>query len=472
MRMDVAMHPRKLQSSTASFLVGVMFLLVFVVSSSQSSFAIAAFARKYGLPCSACHDAWPKLNNFGQTFKDNGYQLMNDRDAPIWQNPSYWPVAFRITPNWDAENTGKVATDTAPNGQSVTVHGFNLTGLDILTAGTLNKDISFLLVPSADETGAFHFESAWVRFDNLFHSSWVNIKMGKMELDNLISEKRGLTLSGNGGYYQFYHFLPSQPVGVGVVGVAGNSNTNPFGLGDNQIGIEYMGHSKNDYNRISASIFTSSDGNIDVPGGSTYDGSVTASTAFNGGSLGLQRIGAQVYVGQSPTYYLTQGGADITGTGRGNHSFTREDIFGIFYFGKFDVSPMWGHGSESAFLTTFTDNGALGTPPTYTLHNPSWNNAMVEAHWLPNPQFILTYRFDAIRVSQQVADTSIMPSDAGNTTANTIAFRYYPFMHSRDGFALHGEFSHLSQKHVFTVNSATLADETFNSYFGGMDFIF
>src|SRR5664279_562895 len=166
MRMEVTMHPGNLRSRTASLLAAVMFLLIFVVSSSQSSFAIAAFARKYGLPCSACHDAWPKLNNFGQTFKDNGYQLMNDRDAPIWQNPSYWPVAFRITPNWDLEHTGKVATDQAASGyQSVNTHSFNLTGLDILTAGTLNKDISFLLVPSSDETGALHFESAWVRFD-------------------------------------------------------------------------------------------------------------------------------------------------------------------------------------------------------------------------------------------------------------------------------------------------------------------
>ena len=41
----------------------------------QSGFGIPAFARKYGLRCSACHEAWPKLNNFGQVFKDNGYQL-------------------------------------------------------------------------------------------------------------------------------------------------------------------------------------------------------------------------------------------------------------------------------------------------------------------------------------------------------------------------------------------------------------
>ena len=52
------------------------------------------------------------LNYFGQKFKDNGYQLMNDRDAPIWQNPGYWPVTFRITPIWHRVSTGKVAVDT------------------------------------------------------------------------------------------------------------------------------------------------------------------------------------------------------------------------------------------------------------------------------------------------------------------------------------------------------------------------
>ncbi len=94
-----------------------LLLLAFVLwGSLRPAAALPAFARKYGLPCSACHEAWPMLNVFGQTFKDNGYQLMNDRDAPIWLNPSYWPVTFRITPNWHREQTNKVAIDTAAGG--------------------------------------------------------------------------------------------------------------------------------------------------------------------------------------------------------------------------------------------------------------------------------------------------------------------------------------------------------------------
>ncbi len=215
---------------------------------------------------------------------------------------------------------------------------------------------------------------------------------------------------------------------------------------------------------------SSNDGNVDVPYGSTYDGNFTFSTAFNAGSLGLQRVGAQAYIGQAPTYYLTSGGSDIAGTGRGNHSFNREAIFALLYFGKFDVSPMFAHGGESAYLANYYETG--GVPPVLPAgsRNPAWNNLFIEAHYLPNPQFILTYRYDAIYMTQQVNDT--LPSDAGNTVANTIAARYYPFMHSRAGLALHGEFSHLNQKHVFSTTTGTLQDESYYSVFGGLDFIF
>src|SRR5437588_9740612 len=146
-------------------------LLAFVVVGSlRNAAAIPAFARKYGLPCSACHEAWPKLNAFGQTFKDNGYQLGNDRDSPSWQQPAYWPIAMRITPNWHRESTNRNGIDDGFGGtfeQQTTTHGFDLSGLDILTGGTLANNISFLLVPSADNTVAFNFESSWVQFYNL-----------------------------------------------------------------------------------------------------------------------------------------------------------------------------------------------------------------------------------------------------------------------------------------------------------------
>ncbi|PYV39424.1 MAG: hypothetical protein DMG06_23205, partial [Acidobacteria bacterium] len=229
---------RKPSASVLPVVVGVILIWLLFCPVTRT-LAIPAFARKYALPCSACHEAWPKLNNFGQTFKDNGYQLGNDRDAPIYQQPTYWPVTFRITPQWHREANNRMAVDQIPgNAMSglteahLVTSGFDLSGLDLWTAGTLAKNISFLVLPSADATGAFHFEAAWIRFDNLLGSRWLNLKFGKHELDTPVSEKRFLALTASGGFFQLYHFTPT-------------SDINSFGgIGNNQLGIELMGHSR------------------------------------------------------------------------------------------------------------------------------------------------------------------------------------------------------------------------------------
>src|SRR5260370_32149106 len=242
-----------------------LIVLSVMLACSQPANPLPAFARKYGLRCSACHESWPMLNYFGQKFKDNGYQLMNDRDAPIWQNPGYWPVTFRILPIWHRLSTGKVLFDSPAGPDSaitrITTSGFDISGLDFHTGGTLEKNFSFYVLPSSDNTASFHFETVMARLDNLFGSPWLNIKLGKFELDNLLSEKRILTLTGNGGIYQLYHFIP-----VG--------DNNIFGqMGDNQLGLELMGHSANDRTRYSASLLSSSDGQPGlIYGANSYSG--------------------------------------------------------------------------------------------------------------------------------------------------------------------------------------------------------
>jgi hypothetical protein len=419
-----------------SLLLAGAFAFLFVSASSQESLAIPAFARKYGLPCSACHETWPKLNTFGQTFKDNGYQLMNDRDSPIWQNPAYWPVTFRITPNWHRESVNRVAVDTAAGGANagetrITSHGFDLSGLDILTGGTLYNNISFLLVPSADETGAFHFESAWARFDNLLKSPWLNVKMGKFELDNIISEKRGETLSGNGGAFQLYHFIP-----VG--------DTNFYGqMGDNQLGVEVMGHSLNDRTRYSASVFSSNDGNTGLIDGNAYSTFVTASQAFDAGyGGGVDRVGAYVMAGKAPTFFRTQdgGATPIPGSGIGNKGYHREGVFGVFYVKKLDFSIFYQHGWDSAY---FGAGIPANSPLPAGTRGPTWNGVFIETHYTANPQLIFIQRSEWVRMSQQaIAGTR---GDLGNIDAYTFGIRWYPFMFSRAGFALHNEYSILRQ---------------------------
>lgn len=458
--------------SVASCLATALGLLFLISSLSQSAQALPAFARKYGLRCSACHEAWPMLNYFGQKFKDNGYQLMNDRDSPVWQNPSYWPVTFRIIPYWHRESSDKVAIDSVTGNagsatieHQVTTHGFDISGLDFHTGGTLEKNLSFYVLPSSDPTASFHFETVMARFDNLFGSPWLNIKLGKFELDNLISEKRILTLTTYSGVYQTYHFIPQ-------------GDANVFGqMGDNQLGIEYMGHSADDRTRVSAALLSSNDGNVNLPYGNSYTGFFAASHAFDVGKLGVDRVGAYAMVGEAPTGYLTTGGSAIPGTGMQNKSFSREGFVGLFYFGKLDFLALTQHGQDNAWFGAGYGDLIGGTttlnniPGTTTLpagaRAPIWNGYMVETHYVYNPQLIFIQRSEWERMQQQAS--SALPSNLGNIDMYTFGFRWYPIMNPRAGFAFHNEYSWFRQRGTSPV---TGTDLTSSSLLLGWDFDF
>ena len=438
--------------------------------------AIPAFARKYGLPCSACHTAWPELNNFGQVFRDNGYQLMNDRDSQIWQNPSYFPISFRITPSWHRETTTNQAFDTG-NG-TFTQAGFDLSGMDLWSAGTLYKNISFVLLPSSDPTAVWHFEAAFIRFDNLKGSRWLNLRFGRFEMDNLISEKRFLFLSDNGGLYQIYHF-----------NVPGSINN--FGYGDNQIGIELAGHSANSYTRYSVSMLSSNEGGVNfttdvVPGappaGRSYDVNLAFSQAFNapGGSgesgFGLERVGAFAYIGQRPTGFLTEGGVQQVGID--NKPFYRIGFAGDLSYKNLELLPLFMYGHDNAYLGI--PGLASTTPLPLGAQAPTFYGGFLEAHYYFNPQNVALARFEQVNVGQQ-AFSNIGDGSAsnGNITAITFGYRWYPIMFSRAGVALDAEFSRvrtIGQEPLGGISTGAVADPTAatwsNSIYLGFDFDF
>jgi len=382
--------------------------------------AIPPFARKYGLPCSACHTAWPELNAFGQRFKDNGYQLGNDRDSPIWVNPAYIPFGVRTTPQWRLDRTTNQPVDATPGDpasgtveRTITQSGFDISGADLLMLGTLYKNVTFGFVPTVEDGEGVGIEAAFVRFDNLFKSPWANLKFGKFELDNMLSEKRSLMLSSNGTFYQSYHFVP---VGDGT----------DFGLGDNQMGAEWLGRSANSYTRFSVAVLGSTDGVPGLPSGKSYDGAFTLSQAFDAGRLGLQRVGVYAYAGRRPTVFETSGGEPIGGTGRNNKSFYRVGVVGDFFLGNFELLPLFMHASDDKDLAGGTQDA-------------TWNSGLLELHYYISPQMILTQRNEIIRMSNQALPAT--PTNLGNIDAFTFGYRWYPIMFSRAGLAFLGELS-------------------------------
>jgi hypothetical protein len=422
--------------------------------------AIPAFARKYGLPCSACHEAWPMLNNFGQTFKDNGYQLGNGHDAPIYQQPEYFPITFRVTPQWHRESNDRVLVDkvagSAGSGKAevtVTSSGFDTSSINLITAVTVSNNISIFVQPYINNGSAF-LNQTWVRFDNLAKSRWLNVKMGKFELDEPISQERMLTLNFTGGSYYNYFFTP-------------RGDNNFFtGIGNPQLGVEVAGHSDNDYTRYSVSVLSSNDGRTGLPGGQTYDVYTNVTQGFELGKLGLQRVGAYGYFGESPTFFQTNGGNRIPGTGMGNRSFYRAGAYGLWYLGKFDFQTFYMHGEDNVFLGNAVPADQPSKLPAGAV-GPTWNGGFVEAHYDYNPRLILIGRYELIRMSRQ-ANPAIR-ANAGNLDTWTVGYRWYPIMNPRAGLAWVQEYSRILNAGAAPVSKK---DDISNSILMGFDFDF
>lgn len=231
--------------------------------------------------------------------------------------------------------------------------------------------------------------------------------------------------------------------------------------------MELMGHSPNNYTRYSVSVLTSSDGSVNLPTSRSYDTYAAASRAWDVGRFGLERIGGFSYVGRAPTRYLTQPSAStpvsIAGSGYGSKGFTRTGIFTMLAVKKVDITPLFTHATESAYV-------ALGIPSSDALapnvHSPQWNGRMLEVNYTPTLQFIATARYEDIRNTRQTFAQSA--GNYGDLDAETVSFRWYPFMTSRDGLALHTEYSKVHSMGI----SAIGGNQTNRSGFIGVDFAY
>jgi hypothetical protein len=222
----------------------------------QQANAIPAFARKYDFKCNVCHvPGFPKLNDFGNLFRDRGYQLGSDADLPTYEGigMGFWPVSLRTTVGYQLAS---VRTD----GSGITSGGFGFTGLDLLSFGTLHRNLAFGVVftpglgSAGFGTGASDsdLESAFVRIMKLERFLGVksatgdyllNLKVGKFELDVPFSEKRSPTLNTT---FVMYHYMPGVPYTATIGGTSTSSYLNPntFAIGENQPGAELTGIKK------------------------------------------------------------------------------------------------------------------------------------------------------------------------------------------------------------------------------------
>jgi hypothetical protein len=416
--------------------------LAAVAGVAREAQAIPAFARKYGLRCTACHEAWPALNDFGRAFRDNGYQLMLGHDAPTWFPPEYWPLSIRATPRYEFTSVSHQPTDQGT--KTIKTGSVTDIGIDLLIGGTLLNNISFLVVPTGFASdGSVTLESAWVRFDNLLDSPYLNLKIGKHEVDLPRSAHRPWNLSDTG--YLIYSYHPKGSI-------------SQFDLGENQRGAEWVAHDRGSFNRVAVSVFSvegspGSSTAFDTPGAYAH---ASHQTLFDNPWVSAARVGAFGAYTTWPTATLTSMGTPIGGTGSRLRSSSRYGIEGHLWFGP-PATPL------HMILV-----GAAGSDSRSLIQNANrtgtWAGGFLEIGYTPLLRTTLFFRWDLIRNQQQpIAGT---PRDVNDEDAYTGGIRYTLGFTSRAEVALHLEYSTVQTKKL----AADGHDVTSDTVFVGADF--
>ncbi len=421
--------------------------------------AFPAFARKYGMSCTACHVAWPILNQEGQNFRDNGYQFNLGKDDPVTISQAYVPFAIRTTAAYQFTRTTNQPSDNGPI--VVQTGGVPLPpGVDVLTGGTIAKDLSYLVVLtgfSPSDNAAF-VESAWARLDNVLGTGWINAKVGKFEIDLPASAHRPVTLS--------YGYAPysAHPYGSAVA----------FDMGENQVGIEIDGHNSRSSTRYALSV-VSANGDLGSANGWSSPlvyGHLQQAIEMDNSFLPWVRLGVLGAVGWWPTQFNTAGGKPIPGTGSQHKQYSRVggDLTAIFGnpATPFMITGSYIYGREDAGL-------ASGTDPLSGVHLStqanSFNGAFVEVDWVPISEvaynatpWIVFARYDNVRYK----------TGPGNTDGFTVGLRRYLAFGPRASMALHAEYHSDTVKKVGVdaAGNPNGLDVNTQMFMLGLDFAF
>lgn len=435
-------------------------VLGFMMVAPQEAQAIPAFARKYNVACNTCHvPSFPKLNDFGNRFRDQGYQMGTDNDLPTHEGigMGYWPVSFRTTVGYQGDRLEE-------NNGRMTSSGFGFTGLDILSFGVLTRNVSFGVIYTPGLSGAgfqtgttftqTNLEAAFVRLDNLErfiggsgNSYLLNLKVGRFELDVPFSEKRTPSLNTP---YAFYHYQAGTPYTVhqaaaGATNTYGNPNT--FIFGNNQNGVELGGFKETPLDGTFKYALTAVSNN--TMSGPLQGGTGTGGHDFNFyghvtqsiGGYGIvegHRVGVFGASGEAPTKANTLCSGCLGVGARASH-FDRIGVDASTTFNsEWNLFGAWMHSRDSQAL--FNNDPANLNP-----QEARWNGAFVELDWSPTrlfgiPDLLLLYRYDMIRNEKQGNNNPVLfPRQYNNINSNTWAVRYNFHYSARTDIAFHVE---------------------------------
>ncbi len=166
----------------SSFVIGLV-----VVAIATPAAAIPAFARKEGQACGFCHTAYPKLNEAGRAYKQNGFRFPGEYGNNIWEEPSGVPLSFtgEVEVFLDHNRPTKGTSNTSgPDGK--------IDEVEIMGAGTLSNRASFFTEIEFDDQGNAELAPIWIQVNDLAGPQGaLNLQIGQYDAGlPFFSEKR------------------------------------------------------------------------------------------------------------------------------------------------------------------------------------------------------------------------------------------------------------------------------------------
>jgi hypothetical protein len=380
--------------------IGILAALAMMAAMPVPSLAIPVFARKYGFECTMCHSAFPRLNDFGQRFRQNGYQIpgRENEERTVLQGPA--PFAARASAGYNYYGFKSV-----PDAENV--HQFQLNGLDLLSGGLFARNIGYIVVypPKIEASRGVvgqegTLEMASVVFSNIY-TSWANVRVGRFEPAYVVfSVKRHLSFSP----YDIYDY-----------GFPGGAT-----FSDTQTGVEVYGQDRFHWGSFgyAAGVLNGSSTNLSDDGPADFYGRAYAVIGAGEGQTAGQRIGLVGYYGKARPDDFSQAGQKCFSRFGVDASLNYKTWnLALQYLEGTDKDPLWGV-SESA----------------------DFHGGFAELSFQPMRNLVAFARYDTMNEPDATLDTDTeeMVLRDAKLSRYSLGARYY-FV---DQLALHGEYSH------------------------------
>jgi hypothetical protein len=330
------------------FAVPVVLLLVL----ATQAVAVPTFARRYQTSCATCHQAFPRLNAVGESFRLAGFRFVDDeryrKVEPVELGDEVykrlWPEALwpgDVPRHSPLSFISRFMVEIDADGSRPSTTTFLLPEeMELVWAGNLGDDISFygdVIYLQKDFGGAdpdaWATVKSWVQLQSLFGPpNKLNLRIGSVGTQTMgLFTARDANFYGTHYYLYTSWFLP--PVPAAAAGLA-SFNGNNFTIGP-QAGIELNGVGERWFYAVGVA-----NGNLEVPLGQPPSSDISFYGMGRGSDLGdfytqlAYKIGGQPLdrSAEEPTEELTTGA-----------EFWRDDslILSLYgYLGQADVEAI------------------------------------------------------------------------------------------------------------------------------------